>query len=206
MARRNEDGPQRVQPDMPAPTHDSQTRPIYKKLQEPDSIRLFLLQPSLDKHATICGTLLETTLQKCNADLIDRFTALSYVWGETSSVEELQLDGSSISTTRNLATALRENSVQDRNQQVKLMDQIYSSAGSTVIYLGPMTANARMVFDSASSDMSLTAKKASEKHLALYPRVSNLTNHVHPNTRPSKLTAKDTEIMEVAERDLLRRP
>ncbi|PVH88068.1 hypothetical protein DL98DRAFT_226057 [Cadophora sp. DSE1049] len=53
----------------------------YEPLLGHDSIRLLLLSPSRDDSAEIQCNLTQSTLRDCKEDLIDQYTALSYVWG-----------------------------------------------------------------------------------------------------------------------------
>jgi len=62
-------------------TQSDETFP-YQPLVEDDGIRLVLLQPpSADKSDELRCTLYHTTLSRCDDDIIDHYTALSYVWG-----------------------------------------------------------------------------------------------------------------------------
>jgi hypothetical protein len=54
----------------------------YQKLTVSDAIRLILLQPSTDLDSPLVCTLLHTSLTRCHNNLIDKYTALSYVWGD----------------------------------------------------------------------------------------------------------------------------
>ncbi|KAK6820597.1 hypothetical protein PG987_014997 [Apiospora arundinis] len=59
--------------------------PIYTDLLEPDEIRLLELYPGPMRAIPLMGSLIVTTLRACEADLINRYTALSYVWGGAAS-------------------------------------------------------------------------------------------------------------------------
>lgn len=127
----------------------------YKPLLERDSLRLLLLQPAPDLISDIRCSLLHTTLADCANDIIDQYTAISYVWGEPNPQERVLVDGQPYQITRNLFHALRDlrdaqrvhrlwvdaicinqSDNQERNQQVGIMGSIYSLAQHTVIYLG----------------------------------------------------------------------
>ncbi|EPE31133.1 hypothetical protein GLAREA_04100 [Glarea lozoyensis ATCC 20868] len=133
----------------------------YKPLESPDSIRLLLLEAPSDDHAEIItGHIQHTTLTQCERDLIEPYTALSYVWGDASITKAVLVDGAPVQVTVNLFNALRDIRDQKRvmrlwadalciNQsdneekalQVGLMGRIYSVAGSTIIYLGSPISN-----------------------------------------------------------------
>jgi hypothetical protein len=127
----------------------------YEKLLSEDSIRIFELQPSLQLSAEIHGRLVNETLSKLDADIVDHYNALSYVWGSTENLETVFVDGYQFNVTRNLRDALRalrepsrvvglwadaicinQADVEERNQQVRMMGSIYYIARHTVIYLG----------------------------------------------------------------------
>ncbi|CZR42746.1 uncharacterized protein FPRO_10049 [Fusarium proliferatum ET1] len=82
----------------------------YKPLEHRDSFRLLHLEPSLDHSADLKGSLHHATLSDYNYDLIEPYTALSYVWGDSNNAE--------------------------KGLQVAMMGRIYSTAHHTVIHLG----------------------------------------------------------------------
>jgi hypothetical protein len=130
----------------------------YKPLTEPDSFRLILLQPSLSHDAELHCSLLHSTLSLCDRDIIDQYTALSYVWGDPSNTGCIYIDGTPITITATLQAALRDlrdssrvvriwadalcidqSNLTERASQVGLMAQIYATAQHTVIHLWPST-------------------------------------------------------------------
>ncbi|KAF6814485.1 ankyrin and het domain-containing protein [Colletotrichum sojae] len=143
----------------------------YEPLSAPDSIRLLLLEPFASYRDDILrGYLLNTTtLWECDYDLIDNYTALSYVWGSGEKPCQILLDGQAFAITRSLHNALRDLrdgtrvrrvwadavcinqlDIPERNGQVALMRRIYSGANNTVIYLGDLTVHVSGVFAAAS--------------------------------------------------------
>jgi hypothetical protein len=127
----------------------------YEPLLESDSIRLLLLQPSSNPSSHIHCTLFHTSLADFNDEIIDQYTALSYVWGDLGSQKKIYVNGQIVHITLNLFHALRDlrdaqrvhriwvdaiciNQFDhpERNHQVGLMGSIYSVAHHTVIYLG----------------------------------------------------------------------
>jgi hypothetical protein len=131
----------------------------YDVLQEEDSIRLLLLDPpSIDKPSEVTGRLIHTTLTQCEHEIIEPYTALSYVWGDPANSKIIKIDEFPINVTLNLYHALHDIRDQTRIQklwadaicinqrddaekakQIQLMGRIYSIAGSTLIYLGTPT-------------------------------------------------------------------
>ncbi|GKT50828.1 heterokaryon incompatibility protein 6, OR allele [Colletotrichum spaethianum] len=138
-----------------------QSQHRYEPLTSPDAFRLLLLEPSASRAAELRGSLLNTTLAACDYDLIDPYTALSYVWGSAEKLCRICLDGHNgnlFAITTSLDDALRDLrdatrvrrvwadafcidqlNVAERNAQVSLMGRIYSTAHSTVIHLGNLT-------------------------------------------------------------------
>ncbi|KAF9878218.1 hypothetical protein CkaCkLH20_04256 [Colletotrichum karsti] len=138
----------------------------YEPLSSPDSIRLLLLQPSDARDAELKGSLLNTTLAECDYDLIDSYTALSYVWGSSEKPCQILLDDMAFAITRSLndalsdmrdATRLRriwadavcinQEDIPERNSQVLIMKDVYSTAHSTVIHLGGLTKELDAIFE-----------------------------------------------------------
>lgn len=84
-----------------------------------------------------------------------RYVALSYVWGDASSTQEMMLDGKPILIRQNLRNFLHEardtgfekllwidalsidqDNIQERNHQVAMMGDIYSSATFVLVWFG----------------------------------------------------------------------
>ncbi|KAF0323034.1 HET domain-containing protein [Colletotrichum asianum] len=132
----------------------------------PGSIRLLVLQPSASPDADLRGSLLCTTLSECNYDLIDNYTALSYVWGSNERPCLIYLDGKEfLPITQSLSDALRDmrdatrarriwadalcinqGDILERNNQVRLMGKIYEVASNTIIHFGRLTEDAAKSF------------------------------------------------------------
>ncbi|OHW96511.1 HET domain containing protein [Colletotrichum incanum] len=132
----------------------------YEPLSSPDAFRLLLLEPSASRTAELRGSLLNTTLAACDYDLIDPYTALSYVWGSPEKPCRICLDGHDgnlFAITKSLDDALRDLRDATRVRRVSLMGRIYSTAHSTVIHLGDLTPDTSGVFVSlreSTSDVS----------------------------------------------------
>ncbi|KAH6707740.1 heterokaryon incompatibility protein-domain-containing protein [Leptodontidium sp. MPI-SDFR-AT-0119] len=145
----------------------------YRPLTEADSFRLLLLQPSPSHDSDLHCHVLHATLSQCDRDIIDQYTALSYVWGDPSNTGNIYVDGTLVTITATLDAALRDlrdasrvlriwadalcidqSNLTERASQVGLMAQIYSIAHHTVIHLGPLTSAAETVLKAAPSNTS----------------------------------------------------
>ncbi|KAF5542050.1 ankyrin het domain-containing protein [Fusarium mexicanum] len=137
----------------------------YKPLGNRDSFRLLHLEPSLDHSADLMGSLHHATLSDCDYDLIEPYTALSYVWGDASQKGMIHLGGSAKEITASLDAALRDmrnksrvcriwadalcidqSNNAEKGVQVALMGRIYSTAHHTVIHLGKSPAGFKKLF------------------------------------------------------------
>jgi hypothetical protein len=58
----------------------------YDPLPQPDSIRQIELHPSEDKESPIRCSLILATLRDVEEDILNDYTALSYVWGDATDV------------------------------------------------------------------------------------------------------------------------
>ncbi|KAK4200878.1 putative heterokaryon incompatibility protein [Triangularia verruculosa] len=140
----------------------------YQPLTSPNAIRILVLEPSKVEHEALRGELIHTTLEECDHELIEPYTALSYVWGDPTLTGTLNLSGHVFTITATLAAALHglrddtrprriwadalcidQTNIPERNSQVSLMGLIYKVAGHTVIYLGSSTIETDKVLQSA---------------------------------------------------------
>ncbi|KAK0657880.1 heterokaryon incompatibility protein-domain-containing protein, partial [Cercophora newfieldiana] len=138
----------------------------YQPLANPTSIRLLCLASSVKHDAPLRGTLVDAKLEDLSDDLIDTYTALSYVWGDPVRVGEILLDGQPFGLTASLRDALHDirdearefriwadaicinqDDVTERNKQVAMMGRIYSNATHTIIYLGAFTTAVAKALD-----------------------------------------------------------
>jgi Heterokaryon incompatibility protein (HET) len=147
----------------------------YKTLTEPDSFRIILLQPSTIHDAPLQGSLVHSTLSQCDRDIIDHFSALSYVWGDATKLGSITIDDIAVGITATLEAALRDlrdgsrimrvwadalcidqSNSAEKAIQVGLMAEIYSTAHHTVIHLGAKTTEAGVVLSIAPSNTTGT--------------------------------------------------
>ncbi|KAI1386223.1 HET-domain-containing protein [Hypoxylon trugodes] len=129
----------------------------YHPLKEPGEIRLLYLEPARNRDAILRGSFEHIVLP--NNYFTNRYTALSYVWGNSTPAERILLESHEVGITANLGAALRDLrhptavhqvwidalcidqlNIPERNQQVAFMRHLYSSASSTIIYLGQQSA------------------------------------------------------------------
>ncbi|KAE9381173.1 HET-domain-containing protein [Stipitochalara longipes BDJ] len=145
----------------------------YSRLTGEDTIRIVHLQPSNDLESTIQCSLKDATLTEYRHDIADHYVALSYVWGDASDKCFIIVDGKQLNITASLDSALRhirdirrvlhvwadgvcinQNDVEDRNRQVRLMGEIYSTAEHTIIFLGLSSPQCEFAIKSVESLLS----------------------------------------------------
>lgn len=138
---------------------------VYQKLHVPDAVRLILLNPSPDLNSPLEGSLFPTTLSNCQNDLIENYTALSYVWGDPTRIATIEIGGQSLGITASLNSALRylrdqtrvrriwadavcinQDDIEEKNQQVKQMATVYAIAHHTIIWVGESNAETEQFF------------------------------------------------------------
>lgn len=143
---------------------DSSTEMIvqyqHHRLKSPKSFRVIRLYPSSKGEALQCD-ILEASLDHPPA-----YEALSYTWGPTDPPRKLHCNGGLLPITPNCAGALErlrhrrkagvfwidsicidQTYVEERNQQVGLMTQIYGSASRVIVDLGDGTEDSDAVID-----------------------------------------------------------
>ncbi|KAI2626788.1 heterokaryon incompatibility protein-domain-containing protein [Hypoxylon sp. NC1633] len=152
---------------------------------DPLAIRVVVLLPSTEWHSDIICMLCNTNLDRSN---VDKYEALSYVWGDPSKRRPITLSGQQFQATENLEVALRnlryrdkhrvlwidamcinQNNVEERNAQVQQMDLIYSRAQKVIVWLGPeseeSTSAIELIYEcSLRRDNTHTADEFFEKY------------------------------------------
>jgi hypothetical protein len=133
----------------------------YEPLLGSYSTRVITLLPSASKEDRI-----EIYIAEIDLATPPPFEALSYAWGDSSQRVALQCHGKDLHVTLNCESALRhlrqdsgirtiwvdaicidQTSTEDRNQQVRIMGDIYSKASLVLIWLGPATSNDAILFN-----------------------------------------------------------
>ncbi len=91
----------------------------YAPLSKPDSIRLLILYPATEDSAEVHCSLIHTTIEECDYEVIDHYTALSYVWGDANDIRTVWIDGVLKEITVNLHSALV--GMRDRTRAAEVM-------------------------------------------------------------------------------------
>ncbi|KAI0547991.1 heterokaryon incompatibility protein-domain-containing protein [Xylaria curta] len=186
---------------------------VYPPLIEEDGIRILLLQPAISRDAELRGTLQHISFaQQCD-DLVESYTALSYVWGDPTPVDRILIDGKKLGITANLGAALRDlrdnsrihrlwadaicidqGNIPERSKQVTRMGEIYGRANNTVIYLGPSNPHTDAIIELAKRCAHLNDPESD----AISPRV--------PCKDGGGLTSDIISLVDAALKDLLTNP
>jgi hypothetical protein len=131
----------------------------FKSLADDRHIRVLKLSPSPFGDHDLSCELLHVSLDK-----LPKFEALSYSWDAQVSSSQITCDGKGLGITTNCKAALRrlrlvqksrllwvdsicinQLSIPERNQQVKLMGEIYGKAKRVVVCLGESTPKSEIV-------------------------------------------------------------
>lgn len=150
----------------------------YEALTEKDGIRLMIIPPKASGNRTVTTlnsdafqcSLIHTTLSQCENEIIDHYTALSYVWGDATDTRTIWVNESPVLVTANLYAALNDlqdeirvlrlwadalcinqHDDEEKNRQVMMMGRIYTLAHHTVIYLGPLTVASEALLKALAS-------------------------------------------------------
>ncbi|KAK5955592.1 hypothetical protein OHC33_003233 [Knufia fluminis] len=128
-----------------------------------DVIRLLVVLPD------VSGGLLQCKIEEGRT--IEKYTALSYTWGPPTHDQDILLNGKLFQVRRNLwdfllvakdnflrtkwwidAVCINQDDTSERNRQVKRMAQIYSSATTTLTWLGCFGTAGQEIKDISPSD------------------------------------------------------
>lgn len=133
--------------------------PLYRQLdQQNQEIRLLEVLPALNDGRIECE-LSSGYLKTAN------YVVLSYRWGTLAAEHEIVINGHSFFVRRNLwdflnvireqpgmffwidALCINQNDLEERNQQVRVMGQIFQSASMVLSWLGAANAQVELAFD-----------------------------------------------------------
>ncbi|KAF5595330.1 heterokaryon incompatibility het-6 [Fusarium pseudocircinatum] len=133
---------------------------VYQPLRSSSSFRLLELFPSSNRTDPLVGRLVDSDIT-----FQPEYEALSYVWGDITPVRYITLGDQDISITPNLHSALihlrspdtartlwvdalciNQSVHGERNQQVRIMGDIYKSARQVVVWLGDAADDSHLVF------------------------------------------------------------
>lgn len=164
---------------------------LYQPLIKEDSIRILHLQPSKKFSSPICCNLEYSNLSKFSGDLIDSYTALSYVWGDPRVSKPILVDNHVVQATSNLESALRnlrdssrvlklwvdavcinQTDSTEKESQVRLMGWIYKSADHTIIYLGDATPESKGIMNLVESETSHSPSRSTYENPAIFKAYS----------------------------------
>jgi hypothetical protein len=127
-------------------------------------IRLLILQPSTDFSAPLRATVFTACIQ----GHATQYQALSYVWGDSTIVEDIFLDASldAVKIGHNLALAFRyirhrsesmtlwadalcinQRDVTEREHQVRMMASIYHNARNVIAWIGEEANDSGLAFN-----------------------------------------------------------
>ncbi|KIL95627.1 hypothetical protein FAVG1_00364 [Fusarium avenaceum] len=165
MAKNQQSVPHTTQQLRSTPSPSTQasvsTVDIYRPLSSSSSFRLLELQPSNSRTDPLVGHLIDSDIT-----FQPDFEALSYVWGDMNPAKYIAINGQDVSITPNLHLALIHLRLPDkartlwidalcidqsfhgeRNQQVRIMGDIYKSARQVVVWLGEAADDSHLVFE-----------------------------------------------------------
>lgn len=134
---------------------------VYQPLIGQQQTRVLKLQPSSKPEAG-----LEACLEIICLGGRPVYQALSYCWGNVISTETIRIEGTELPITENLDSALRhlrrtdetvtlwidalcinQTDIQERSRQVAMMDVVYKSATSVLVWLGPQSDDSDLALD-----------------------------------------------------------
>ncbi|PNP61047.1 hypothetical protein FNYG_14135 [Fusarium nygamai] len=139
---------------------------LYQPLSGSSSFRLLELLPSGNRTDPLVGRLVDSDIT-----FQPDYEALSYVWGDVTPAQYIKLGDQDISITPNLHSALihlrssetvrtlwvdalciNQSVHGERNQQVRIMGDIYKSARQVVVWLGDAADDSHLVFQHLNDD------------------------------------------------------
>jgi hypothetical protein len=181
-----------------------------------------VLQPSLEVATELTGLLIHNTISECDRDLIEGYTASSYVWGDHSQRGQIGLGGEVVDITASLDAALRnirnisrphciwvdalcmdQSHMVERGRQVAMMGQIYSMASNTVIYMRPLNPECATVLETVTPMLSKMSGYWVEISINVDNNDIQLDQHAEMEDEPCIDAAAAVRL---AESDLLARP
>ncbi|KAF5013065.1 hypothetical protein FDECE_892 [Fusarium decemcellulare] len=139
------------------PTH--QDPAIRQPITRPNEFRVLIVEPGSGNEEVRCR------IVNVRKSWRTRYSALSYTWGDESIRETIIVDGLRTSVTKNLYSALvhlrdpvsarmlwvdalciNQDDPEERDEQVKQMNAIYSAARKVIIWLGEETPETKAAF------------------------------------------------------------
>lgn len=165
-----------------SPTPDAYLYPAL--LRDPSAIRLVVLLPSMEVHTDIVCRLCNSSLNRSH---LDRYEALSYVWGDASRRKSITVESQQFQATENLESALRhlryrdkprvlwidaicinQNNIAERNAQVQQMDLIYKGSQRVIVWLGPESEDSNDAMEYLRDHPDLLTAFTNQQHRREY--------------------------------------
>lgn len=163
----------------------------YQTLQPSRGIRLLRLLPSTDAAATLRGHLFEYSLEDMYTEA-SSYDALSYAWGDSKTSQAISIDGLKLAITTNLYAALMhlrhrhverllwvdqlcidQNNEKEKEDQIKLMSQIYAGANRAIVWLGAAKDDSDCAMEELRTIGRERSTRSKEEHV-VSDRVSRL--------------------------------
>lgn len=166
------------------------SKPTYERLR-PGQIRLLRLYPSENHEDQI-----RVVLKSVALDTFEKYTAISYAWGDRRSMTTITIDGEIRNVTTSLrhaltsvrredepiwiwvdALSINQHDVDELNSQVQRMDLIYSMAETVAVCLGPHSEadDSRLAFahlwNASYPDRYITHLVTSERQISAIVRL-----------------------------------
>jgi hypothetical protein len=148
---------------------------VYSSLG-PNSIRLLRLLPHEQEDAPIQCQLFHYSLEG-SGNQTHLYTALSYVWGNLANPRYISIAENTLPVTRNLykallrlrnssferiiwvdAVCINQESIEEKEQQIRFMAKIYGQARSVLVWLGEAADNS----DQAIKEIRATGSMATK--------------------------------------------
>jgi hypothetical protein len=160
----------------------------YSTLQNPDTIRLLIIEPGTQYSQIRCSILHKSLTNN------PIYEALSYTWGDPTKTHTLRCGSKTIGVTANLHSALRylrwpdfrrtlwidaicinQKNASEKTQQVRRMKDIYAQAAAVLIWLGEEFHTDWRVFR--------LIEEFNEKIEKPFPEVATFTNRMMADDR-----------------------
>ncbi|KAJ8126095.1 hypothetical protein O1611_g7544 [Lasiodiplodia mahajangana] len=161
----------------------------YSPVIEDDGIRIFFLEPAESRDEELRGSLQHISLSQYYGELIEPYTALSYVWGDPTPVDRILLGDHELGIAANLSSALRDlrdvsrplrlwadavcinqKNIPERSRQVALMGRIFRDASNTIIYFGSLNAHLDGIIELVKQHAYLDNPKDISRNPLIYCR------------------------------------
>jgi hypothetical protein len=165
-------------------------------IKRDSEIRLLTISPDTDEVSQVCCSLMKAELAKK-----PQFSALSYIWGDSTRLAPIYIDGVQVNVTQNLESALRclrshalqcklwidaicinQSDFKERNAQVQIMRDIFRLAEQVYLWLGPEDEESeRAMTLIAVAEVFVTGNRKTRRTRKLMKKLSK----EHPTWKPA---------------------